>query len=365
MIFLGGIIGAQLAPNEKLSTLPYTLLIIGSAVFSVPAGNLMTRFGRKKAFLFSSVLTVFASLIACVSQLYLSFTLFCFASLLFGFNRSFLMQYRFAICDGIKTKNHSLLLSLLMVSNVFSGWLGTKIQNISIGKIGISQYSNSFLILSILLFLASIFFMFYKNINITHDGNKIKAEEKKTIKSDFIRIALLGGISYFIMSILMVSTPIQMKILTEYSLHEISIVMQWHFISMYLPSIFLKKLVSSLGEKKLIFIGAVFFLTSILISNISHGFYNILISLSLLGIGWSFSFLACTILLQKICEFHERIKYQSLNDLIVFSFNAIASLLSGLLIFQIGWKGISTLCFFLTIIMLIYSLSLNSFKILK
>ena len=52
-----------------------------------------------------------------------------------------------------------------------------------------------------------------------------------------------------------------------------------------------------------------------------------------------------------------RTKYQSINDLIVFSFNGTASLLSGLLIFEISCGGISILCLFLIIVILI-SLSL-------
>jgi hypothetical protein len=51
MVTLGGILGAVLAENQALATLPMSLMIVGTAGATIPASYLMSRVGRRAGFM--------------------------------------------------------------------------------------------------------------------------------------------------------------------------------------------------------------------------------------------------------------------------------------------------------------------------
>lgn len=67
LIFIGGIIGTELAPRADISTLPVALMIIGTALSTVPAAMIMQKFGRKVGFLLGACGGVSANLIAALA----------------------------------------------------------------------------------------------------------------------------------------------------------------------------------------------------------------------------------------------------------------------------------------------------------
>jgi hypothetical protein len=61
-------------------------------------------------------------------------------------------------------------------------------------------------------------------------------------------------------------------------------------------------------------------------------------ALILLGLGWNFLFIGGTSLLPSTYHEHEKFKVQSLNDFLIFSLQAIASLSAGWFVFNFGWE---------------------------
>ena len=47
LIALNGLVGYQLAADKSFATLPVTTQVIGSAIFALPASQLMRRIGRR------------------------------------------------------------------------------------------------------------------------------------------------------------------------------------------------------------------------------------------------------------------------------------------------------------------------------
>ena len=140
--------------------------------------------------------------------------------------------------------------------------------------------------------------------------------------------------------------------------------MQCHFIAMYAPSLFLKKISQRFGKVTIVFLGALFLLFSVLSGISFHGLCGFILSLIFLGVGWNFSFLGSTVLLQETFDFKSRIKYQSINDFLIFAFNAVACLFSGALLLWIHWVGLNILCIILVLIMFfsLLSVSINNKK---
>src|SRR5688572_30003369 len=62
IVVFGGILGARLAPDPSLATLPVSMSILGLAITTLPGALLMQRIGRKRAFMLSAALAGVASL---------------------------------------------------------------------------------------------------------------------------------------------------------------------------------------------------------------------------------------------------------------------------------------------------------------
>ena len=67
VVLLGGIITSKIMLKDSLATLPMTLMIIGIALSAPIASKLMSIWGRKKGFIFSSFLSTFALLLCSLS----------------------------------------------------------------------------------------------------------------------------------------------------------------------------------------------------------------------------------------------------------------------------------------------------------
>ena len=63
---LAGILGATLAPDRGLATLPIALMVVGTALASIPASMLMRRLGRRAGFMLGAALGVAGSTLAAI-----------------------------------------------------------------------------------------------------------------------------------------------------------------------------------------------------------------------------------------------------------------------------------------------------------
>jgi MFS family permease len=61
---LAGVLGAQLAPDKGLATLPIAAMVVGTALSSIPASLLMRRIGRRAGFLVGSAIGIAGSALA-------------------------------------------------------------------------------------------------------------------------------------------------------------------------------------------------------------------------------------------------------------------------------------------------------------
>ena len=69
------------------------------------------------------------------------------------------------------------------------------------------------------------------------------------------------------------------------------------------------------------------------------------LALILVGLGWNFGFIGATAMLTETYRPEERATVQGFNDLVLFSFVAIASLASGHLFATVGWATLNVFVF--------------------
>ena len=128
------------------------------------------------------------------------------------------------------------------------------------------------------------------------------------------------------------------------SLEQTGIVLQFHLVAMFLPSLVTGHLIKKFGHSKIIYIGVFFYIVTIILSLFEKTFSNYMTALIFLGLGWNFLFISGTSLVVLTYKEEEKFKVQGINDLIVFSTMALASLSAGILLSLTSWKTMNLIC---------------------
>ena len=136
----------------------------------------------------------------------------------------------------------------------------------------------------------------------------------------------------------MTATPVSMHVMDGFSLDHTKFVLQSHVIAMFLPSLFTAYIVKYLGLTRMMILGILLLFVSIFTAYLSHALSNYWVSLVLLGLGWNFLFIGGTNLLPLSYNENEKFKVQSINDFLVFGFQAIAALSAGWVVFTFSWE---------------------------
>lgn len=96
----GSIIGAQLAPEMSLATVPLSMYVLGLAAGTLPTGWIARVYGRRVSFMIGTGCGALTGVLGAVAILYGSFLLFCIATFIGGLYAAVSQSYRFAAADG-------------------------------------------------------------------------------------------------------------------------------------------------------------------------------------------------------------------------------------------------------------------------
>ena len=359
-ILLSGIIGSTLIDIKYLATLPTGIMIGGVAISSVIASNLMSKMGRSFGFSLGAIVSTSASFLCAYSIYIESFYLYCFANFFIGFAMAFTHQYRFAVAEIVEKNLIPKAISIVLLLSIVGALLGSTMVNFTKNLVEENLYVGSYICLGFLTILPAILFIFYKDVNfIVNKKQKSETSIMELLSNKKIQQAITSaGIGYVIMSFLMTATPISMHVLNEISLYKTSIVIQLHVVGMFLPSLFTGDLIKKFGHTKIIYTGVIIFVFCIFINFIHQSYYNYMIGLILLGVGWNFTFVTATSLLVISYDEKDKFKVQGLNDFIVFSSQTAGSLFAGYLLYLSNWQNINLFC--LPLLLLIVYTSYNS-----
>ena len=352
VVLLGGIITSKIMLKDSLATLPMTLMIIGIALSAPIASKLMSIWGRKKGFIFSSFLSTFALLLCSLSIYNQNFIIFAVGNFLIGSSQAFSNQYRFAASESVSKEYIPRSISIILLLGIISALLSTNFSEYFKDYFPDYLFLGSYIFLSITAIIPIFILLFYE------DNENIKNKSKfqyKTIVSLLKNIKILqsiisAGFGYFIMAIIMTATPLHMHLVNNFTLFQTSIVIQFHVIGMFLPSLFSGDLVKKFGNTNIIYSGVIILLMSIIINTSFDFYYSYLVGLILLGIGWNFLFVSGSSLLVVSYEEKDKFTAQGLNDFIVFSTQGMGALSAGFLLYYSNWKILNILCIPLLII---------------
>ena len=357
-VFLSGIIGSQFSPIRSLATLPMALSIVGVAIFAIFAAKVMSIIGRRAGFIFASVGSSLAALMAAYSIIIESFLLFNLGCFLLGAGVAFSHQYRFAAVETVNKDMAPKAISIILLAGIGSAFIGPNLANISKEIIPEHLYAGSYIALAILTLSSTIFLLFYKD---NHKPNNFVKKDTRSYfelisQPRFLQALIASSFAYAVMSFLMTATPISMHVMEKISLSKTGLVIQLHIAAMFLPSLITGNLIKKFGHSKIMYAGVFLFSITILTSLFEQNFVNYLTALVFLGFGWNFLFISGTSLLVLTYKEDEKFKAQGFNDLIVYSIQAVASLSAGIFLNLTSWKTMNLICIIFLIIIFISTL---------
>ena len=297
-VFLSGIVGSQITSIKSLSTLPTALSVVGTAIFTILAAKIMGKIGRRLGFIFGALVSSATCLLATFAIIQQNFILFCISHLILGLGMAFAHQYRFAAAESVEKEKVPKAISTLMLAGIVSSFLGITLANYTKNLIPDHLYVGSYLLLAVFTFMPAIFFIFYKNNKKTKIdfNNKYNGRRLSEIifQPRFLQAIIAAAFAYAVMSFLMTATPLSMHVTEKMSLENTGLVLQFHLVAMFLPSLITGHLIKKFGHSNIMYIGVLFYVVTIILALFEQTFANYMLALIFLGLGWNFLFISGT-----------------------------------------------------------------------
>ncbi|UQR64135.1 MFS transporter [Bradyrhizobium sp. C-145] len=341
----GSIVGATLAPDMSLATVPLSMYVLGLAAGTLPTGAISRRFGRRAAFVIGTGLGTLTGLLGCFAILHASFALFCIATFLGGLYGAVAQSYRFAAADGASAAYRPKAVSWVMAGGVLAGVLGPQLVQWTMDVWQPYLFAFSFLVQAAVALVAM-------GIVAGVDMPKPAAADLHggrplldiVTQPRFIAAALCGVIAYPMMNLVMTSAPLAMR-LCGLSVSDSNFGIQWHIVAMYGPSFFTGALIARFGAPKVVAAGLLLEAGAAGIGLSGITAMHFWATLIVLGVGWNFSFIGASALVLETHRPQERNKVQAFNDFLVFGMMAIGSFSSGQLLANYGWSAVNMVVF--------------------
>jgi len=346
LVATGGLVGAMLAPDRGLATLPITVYVAGMWMGTLPVGMLAQRFGRRTTFQIGTLFGVLTGLVCCLAVLQASFPLFLLGALFSGFYAAAHQAYRFAAADTASEAFRPKAISWVMVGGIASAILGSQLVIVSKDLWLPYMFAGTYLAQA-LLALVSMAVLTLVSIpkppaRVDGQGGRPLAEIARQPR--FIAAVTCGVASYAMMNLVMTSAPLAM-VDCNHSVTEATLGLQWHVLGMFAPSFFTGGLIMRFGVERIVAAGFALILFAAAIAIAGIGLWHFWIALTLLGIGWNFAFIGATTMVTQCHRANERNRVQAFNDFMVFGAVALASFSSGKLLASFGWTAVNEVVF--------------------
>jgi MFS family permease len=304
------LVGAMLADDKSLATLPLAIQFIAIMLTTIPASLLMDRIGRKTAFMLVTLVGMAAGALATWAIITDSFWLFACSTGLVGVFNGFGNYYRFAAADAVDEPLKSRAISWVMVGGVIAAFIGPNLANHTREFIDGATFAGSYAALVLIYLLSLVITASLKLPHRFHNALEHDMAEQRPLgeimrQPKFIVAVICAMFGYGVMSLVMTATPLAM----DHHHH--------HFDD---TAFVIQCVVLNLAG-----------------TSVAHFWW----ALVALGISWNFLFIGGTTLLTETYGQAERAKVQAANDFIVFTTVALASLSAGYLQYSYGWQTVN------------------------
>lgn len=335
--------------GESMAGVPPTLSMVGRAIGGYPMGWLMDRMGRRLGLSVGYLVAVLGSALATFAVGWESFIGFCIGMGLLGVGRATSEQARFVAAEITQPARRAKIIGIIVAAGIAGGvggpFLVAPAEDLLL-SLGWPYGSGSFILsalLSLISLLLILMFLYPEPLKVSlsmqsreqSTANKLRTNDKTT--RNFWEImreppVVLAMASLIIGQLVMVWLMIIMSVhMTNnaHSLAAIASVIAYHNAGMYAFSWMVGWVVDKMGHVATIIAGAVILAMSTIMSPLSAGFPNLAAAMFLVGLGWSFTFVAGSSLLSNSLDAGERGQIQGISESLVSIAGGAGSLGTG------------------------------------
>lgn len=370
------ILGAKLASDRSLATLPTAGYLLSGALSASAWGYIMDRIGRRNAIASGLVIGVIGNALVLYAIQDSSFLLVMIGLMLMGITNSAIMLGRFAAAEVSLPDQRGRAISAVVLGGVI-GTILARVLAVPVGefamRIGMDELAGAYITTLVLFAIASVLVFWGLRPDPRDVGRELAKQYPESIPQGgesgvsrpifqilrqpaaitAVTAMVLGQV---VMVAIMVITSLHMED-HQHARSDIYSVISAHTFGMFAPSIISGWLLDKWGRGRMILIGASTLLLACITAPLSPDVLPLGISLFLLGVGWNFCFVGGSTLLSDQLSPIERSRTQGTNDLLVGLASAIISLSSGVIFNATSYTMMAIIAGVLSLVPLVLSLS--------
>jgi MFS family permease len=339
------IVGAVIAPNKGLATLPLTAFVLGLWLGTLPVGALARRYGRRPALQIGALFGIASGLISYMAVIGAHFDWLLLGAFCTGLYAASMQSYRFAAADTASESYRPKVVSWVLAGGVLAAFIGPQLVIFTKDMLSPYIFAASYLGLSACAFTGLLVLSLVKVPPVARERGAAARPLSEIVRAPRYIVAVACGVaSYAMMNLVMTAAPLAM-VGCGHSVTDAALGIQWHVLGMYAPSFITGSLIARFGLKRITGIGlgliALCAVVAITGLSVTH-FWTALI---LLGVGWNLSFIGATTLVTQTYRPAERNKVQAFNDFLIFGSMGVSSFSSGQLLAYFGWATLNMVVF--------------------
>lgn len=354
-VTMAAIVGAALAPAAKWSTVPYGFQFLCLMLATYPVSRLMSRIGRKRAFMLGSIPLAVSGISGYLAVQYQQFPTLVISHSALGIYIAFANFNRFAATDNLAQNLKPKALSLVVAGGVIAAVVGPALTEWLRDVGGYPLFSlcyAAFVVLAVMSLLTAACLPGDTG-TASKDRAAKPADTTAEPLSPVVAVAMaVAALGYGIMNLLMIQASMHMKHMHE-DFSDVRLAIQWHVIAMFAPSFFTGAIIHKLGIRATICLGLGLLIGCTAMNMWSHSYAMMTLSLIALGLGWNLTYVGGGALLAQMLQHSPAaMQMQGKNDLAIAVFATIGAFSPSLLLGTVGWDGTNAICMALCIVLL-------------
>ncbi|HET7506567.1 MAG TPA: MFS transporter [Kofleriaceae bacterium] len=339
LVTVSGLVGAMLVADARLATLPAALQGLATLLTTYPASQLMARAGRRAGFSLGALLGCAGAAAATLGIVRGSFVVYCAGTTLIGGHAGFATFYRFAAAESAAPGRRDRAVGWVMSAGVLAALLGPWLAGRT-RDLGSSAFAGSFVLVLAMAAAALVVLQLLGAPAVVPVAAARRASLRDVAGAPaFLAVVAAAMVSGAVMVFVMTATPLAMTG-CHHAFDRTAHVIQWHVVAMFAPSLVTGRLVARYGAPPVLLAGLGLCAVAAVVNASGTTVAHFQIGLFVLGLGWNLAFIAATTALARVAV-DERATAQGLNDLLVFSAQALASLLAGVVEHTLGWRAVN------------------------
>jgi MFS family permease len=343
---LTGLVGYRIAPTTALATFPFALIAVAGTVSTAPAAFLMSRIGRRAGFMFGSIFPLLGGLISVHAISQHNFALFCLGTACVGIYQGFAVYYKYTAADDALPERRPHAISTVIGAGVAAAVAGPFVAAGSRDLLGV-PFAGAYLLTSVLAGVSMLVLLLLRMPRAARatgggdpNGEPARPLRRVCTQPAFVTGVAAAAIGYFVMMLLMTAAPLAGQA-HHHSIEQGAMVVQWHLVGMFAPSLVSGRVVQRLGAPRAQLGGVILCMLCSVVALLGSSQPNFLVALAAVGVGWNFMQVAGTTLVVQSYRPAEQARAQAVAESCTAVGATAGSLSSGVLLTLVGWNGLN------------------------